>query len=225
MIILIYPKYVGGKFIANCLALSRHCVIQNRQLAEMDMKLNHTNEKYYQFKLNAVMQSLPKKDDMQNWSEYEFGCNDLYGVDENFYENNSIKTLRSEIEKLTVFDLLKGKRESCLIAHDYRTLMKYLLLHRTAKIIEFCNFDQFRAQSMRLKGSVKPETYEFTRHHHYQDQEFYQLDSFMIDVDNTFRDFVTFSAMMEKLYRYMGFDDYRPEILYPFYSSYIKLHQ
>ena len=225
MIILIYPKYVGGKFISNCLALSKNCVVQDEKIAKMDLKLNSESLRYYDFKLQTVMKSLPNKGDLKKWGEYEYGCEELYGIDEQTYKQSSIKKLKDIVDNIKILSILKDKKESCLIAHDYRTAMKYLLVHRDAKIIEFRNFDKFRDLALSLKSDTKPDGYDLSRTYHYKDQEFFKLDSYMIDVDSTFFDQLNFTEMMKNLYDYLGFEDFNEVLLYSFYSAYMELHE
>ena len=184
MIILVYPKYVGGKFISNCLALSRHCVVQDRQTALMDIKLgrNGFTDTYYKFKLAAVMKTLPLKQDMINWGRYEYGCDKLYGIDEEFYKTHSIKAISWKIQQDDIYPTLwECERDSCLITHDYRTLMKYLLVWPDAKVIEFDEYDSFRAIAATLKTGSETvlATYDYNTADEYyrQDQRFYRLDS------------------------------------------------
>ena len=225
MILLIYPKFVGGKFISNCLALSRHCVAQDRRIGLLESRMTVYDKKYYDFKLAVVMKSLPKLEDMNNWLSYEYGCFQLYGIDEEHYKQNSIRDLKEEIAKMEVIKILNNSnKQSCIISHDYRTAAKYMLVHPNATIIEFDNFDVFRDRARAIKSTGKDPDYEFSQQYHRQDQDFFKLDSFKIDVDTTFFDWPAFDDMMRHLYGYLGFDDYDPDRMYVFWDSYIQLH-
>jgi hypothetical protein len=76
-IILSFPRFAGGKFISNCLSLSKHCCPQDRYTASqlLDQPDN------YDFRLKQIMTTLPEnKANMINWiSKYEFGDQQLYG--------------------------------------------------------------------------------------------------------------------------------------------------
>ena len=229
MIFLIYPKYVGGKFISNCLALSKYCVVQNSALAKIDLKFKNIDQSYYDFKLNSILKSLPVKDQITNWSMFEFGCDKLYGINEAFYQDNDIKTIREQISTNKMLEEIQAHhKNSCTIVHDYRTLMKELVIFPNAKIIEFKNFDAFRKLSAQLKSSIDPtqdSTYNLTKEYHYKDQDFYQLESFVVDVDATFMEWYPFNQMMMLLYDFMGFDDYNSELVYKFWVAYTNLHR
>lgn len=226
MILLIYPKYVGGKFISNCLALSRHCVVQNATIAKMDLNCKHP-EKYYQFKLASVLKTLPEKSNLSKWADYEFGCTELYGIDEDFYKDSSITNIKDTIKSIEIFNTLQQhNKQSCLIAHDFRTLLKYLLIFPGARVVDFYNYREFRQLAASLKcGDVNEQGYKLAETYHINDRQFYQLDSFNIDVDDTFFSWHKFNTMMERLYRYLDFDDYQPELVKQFWEQYINLHK
>ena len=44
LIIMKYPPYAGGKFISNCLALSKHAVVQNEFIADLDYRFTENFE-------------------------------------------------------------------------------------------------------------------------------------------------------------------------------------
>jgi hypothetical protein len=76
-IILSFPQFAGGKFISNCLSLSKKCCPQDPQCAEYLL----SNPDDYEFRFNSVMKTLPPtRKEMINWiSTYEFGDAQLYG--------------------------------------------------------------------------------------------------------------------------------------------------
>lgn len=226
MIILNYPKFVGGKFVSNCIALSRHCVVQDKKIAQLDIKFS--GAEYYNFKLRSVLKSLPNKDAMNNWFAYEFGCKELYGIHETFYQDNSIAVINQEVNNLPILKQIQNaNKQSCIIAHDYRTALKYLLVYKDAKFVEFNNFDHFRLTAAKLKQKdfKEDEEYTLSAKYYHQDQEFFKLDSYTIDVDSTFFDWDKFDPMMQGLYDYLEFDDYQPELVKQFWDRYIELHK
>ena len=116
-----------------------------------------------------------------------------------------------------------------MIAHDYRTLLKYKEVFPGARVIEFKNFSKFRVKAALLKdprpSHVNDDDYRLGETYYFSDQDFFQLESYMIDVDGTFFDWDKFNPMMADLYNYLGFDDYQPELVKQFYTRYIELHQ
>lgn len=101
-----------------------------------------------------------------------------------------------------------------------------MLIYPQAKIIEFKNFDKFRELSAQLKGgNTTSNDYISAKEYHYKDQEFYRLESYMIDVDNTYMEWYPFNQLMQGLYDYLGFDDYNSELVYKFWVAYTNLHR
>ena len=226
LILLVYPKYVGGKFIANCLALSQHCLIQDKTLAEKDMSLSTFDSDYYDFKLDSVLKSIPPRDKMRNWSKYEFGCKELYGIDEDFYMQNDLEQIRNHIKQSDIFNAIRAsKRSTCIVTHDYKSLKKYLQVYPNAKVIDFQNFDYFRRLSATLKDPrpehIHDDDYHAGKNFYLKVKNYYQLDSFSIDVDKTFLNWELFDEMMKRLYDYLQFDDYQPGLVKKFWEAYI----
>ena len=190
-------------------------------------KFTDYDQRYYNFKLSAVLKTLPDRSNIGNWNQYEYGCQELYRINEDFYKNNSILEIKNLINNLEILNKIKqAERDSVTITHDYRTLVKYLLVHQQADILEFCNYEQFRKISAEMKGhEISTLDYEESHRYYVNDQKFYQLESFRIDVDGTFWDWKKFNDMMYKLYQYLEFTDYQPNLVKQFWQQYIDLHQ
>jgi len=75
LIIVWYPRYSGGKFIMNCLALSKHCVPLD--VAACNYLLEHPAD--YDYRLKKVLETLPAKDAMTEWLSYECDTDEFYG--------------------------------------------------------------------------------------------------------------------------------------------------
>lgn len=75
-IIVAFPRFAGGKFIMNCLSLSKFCCPQDPVVAEY--LLTHPDD--YNYRFNAIMKTLPEtREEMINWVDrYEFGDYQLY---------------------------------------------------------------------------------------------------------------------------------------------------
>jgi hypothetical protein len=75
-IILHFPRYAGGKFISNCLSLSKYACPQHASAVDYLIE----NPTDYQYRLNKVMTTLPPQNDAHNWiNRYEFGDQQLFG--------------------------------------------------------------------------------------------------------------------------------------------------
>jgi hypothetical protein len=94
-----FPRFAGGKFISNCLALSKKCYPQDITCAEYLLK----NPEDYKFRFDSVMKTLPPtRKEMINWiSTYEFGDSRLYGM-ETFYNwlSGMVSPLCESVQRL-----------------------------------------------------------------------------------------------------------------------------
>jgi len=74
-VIVSFMRFAGGKFLMNCLALSRHaCPMEPSAAAYL---LKHPDD--YDYRLQTVLKSLPPKNQMQKWLDFEFGDGATYG--------------------------------------------------------------------------------------------------------------------------------------------------
>ena len=63
---MMFPAYAGGKFISNCLCLSKHCL-------PMYEEFDFTKVNDYEYRLDTVLKTLPHSNNMAKWLSYEFG--------------------------------------------------------------------------------------------------------------------------------------------------------
>lgn len=146
MIIIAFPRFAGGKFISNCLSISRHCVPQNLKFAEY--LINHPTD--YQYRLNAVLSSLPPRNMMKKWiSHYEFNESLIYGSSwESWRQGQWSEDVNFDIiEKLTNANL-----QMFLVGHGEPTT--FLKIWPNARIIFLTNHRKFSEISLRLKSHL-----------------------------------------------------------------------
>ena len=76
-VILNFPRFAGGKFISNCLSLSRYCCPQDPAIARN--LLSRPSD--YNYRFSSIIRTLPPdRSDMSRWIQhYEFGDVQLYG--------------------------------------------------------------------------------------------------------------------------------------------------
>lgn len=75
VVILSYPPFAGGKFLSNCIALSKGACPQNPQAAEYLL----INAEDYDYRHTCVLKTLPPKNQLIQWKHFEFGDRQLYG--------------------------------------------------------------------------------------------------------------------------------------------------
>ena len=142
-IILQFPAYAGGKFISNCLSLSRHAVPQHATVAEY--LLNSPTD--YQYRFDRVVETLPPKHDMHNWiAKYEFGDRQLYGSMVSDWQQGQVSdSMVPLIEKLSQSSL-----GFFLVSHGHAGNL--LKVWPNATLIILTNWEKFYNISKQLKS-------------------------------------------------------------------------
>lgn len=146
-IILSFPRFAGGKFISNCLSLSRYCCPQDLTTAEYLL----TNPEDYDFRLRTVMSTLPPtRSKMINWiSQYEFGDREFYGPDVLQWKNGICQPPNKLIKLL-----LDANFKLFLVAHGGDLSVRNLLkVWPKATVIKFVNHVKFSTISKKLKSN------------------------------------------------------------------------
>ena len=147
-IILRFPRYAGGKFIGNCLALSQHAVPQHAEIAK-NLLVSPTD---CQYRFREIMKTLPStQDQMKNWVEkFEYGDLMMYGS-----VNKSWKH-RGSARELLVNSVTRELSNSNLcffqVSHnDENTLDNILKVWPNSRIVQLINHTTFSTISKYLK--------------------------------------------------------------------------
>lgn len=224
-----FPAYAGGKFISNCLCLSKNFIPMYKEF-----DFNKIND--YDYRLAIVCKTLPSSERMKQWLHYEFG---EYDVNSEFYKKIKILRLRC-----------------CFITHgsEYQSFVD-----NNREIVKLINYENFRLLAHglkktnrpyddednverfnKIKGSDWPEykllaTAGFdTRKLNLGDSltneinKFYPLGLSNVNVhlfdQNTIFDRIQFLNEVEKLYNSLKMEDFNRELTSIFYTRYAKLH-
>jgi len=145
-VIIQFPRYAGGKFISNCLALSRHSVPQNKQLAEYLLE----NPTDYDYRLTTVLNTLPPPNDMINWIDrYELGDMQLFGSGHLKWRRGENKNINDITTKLS-----NSKLKFFIVCHGGPDeLINLLSVWPNAKILMLINHNKFSKISGFLKAN------------------------------------------------------------------------
>lgn len=145
-IIISFPSYAGGKFISNCLSLSKHTCPQDPEAAEYLLK----NSDDYDYRLQKVMSTLPPKVKMQNWRSYEFGDSQLYGLDFENWFNYGLSNI-SAINPITQ-QLSTSSLKFFITDHSGPPRTNNLLkVWPNATVIRLINYRHFQDICVKLK--------------------------------------------------------------------------
>lgn len=137
-----YPGGSGGKFLMNCIGLSRHAVLQDAKLAGSQLQGNLTVQQKHHLLLQRI------QDTKQAWNDLDLGCHQLFH-DTN-YTNKPIMHPRFFHFHPVIHDLSWAEQYFCLASNSAIQLRNQLQIWRRAKVILFENTELF-LQTMRTK--------------------------------------------------------------------------
>ena len=214
VIIFNFPAGAGGKMLQNCVSLSRHCVLTKLEYALWQLTyVGGFDHNFYQQKLGWVLATLPTKDKMIHWLEYELGETLLYGI--NFLEfNKHIPVPNKEIYKLA-----DKKLWSTVTVHNFGAVEHYINYWPNIKHVSLINNKIFAKKSLFLKNPNLKFDNDWENLGHTPGGV-----GFKFDIDNTIYDTNKFLDQVEKLYEYLEFDDFQRDLISAYHSKYIELH-
>lgn len=232
-IIIFYPTLAGGKFVGNCLFLSKHCWI----------KYNHDSELVidqpgdYNLRLKLVLSTLPEKQKIQDWLNYEFAeykdypylysrakdknlkcIGTMHDLDENFLCNNQ------DIVRLTNYHKFRLKAKKLKNCHNYNTsqsMSRYAQLKGPSwpRFLEF--------QQLGFNTKFLPNKYDCVKS---EINNFYPAgmltnNYYLVDMSvPILTDWYSFSKQIKNLYFKLDLDDFNADLIKVYYDSYIDLH-
>jgi len=253
-VVVSYPAFSGGKFIVNCLSLSRHsCLMDNRSAVHV---LKNPGD--YEFRLQQVMATLPLKEDLLNWQRYEFDEVKLYG--KHFETLPVPEQLAPIVEQLS-----KSNLKFYTIDHNGPpNINNTLSIWPNATVVRLINCRHFQNISIQLKstrhdatqlcgnyceekynqlcGPSWPSWEEFDQVGHdvrripnVDDTVISEINQYypwntvsnnvvQFDMDACIFDETKFLESMQQLYQTLGLDDFNRELVLKFYQAYINLH-
>ena len=147
-IVLQFPRFAGGKFVGNCLALSRYTCPQNQEIA--NYLLDHPAD--YEYRYQSIIKTLPpSQQEMVHWiTKYEYGDSQLYGP----AHVQWIQTGRPHTELINQIttQLSNSQLHFFLVSHDHP--FNLLNVWTNAQVIVLVNHKKFSDVSMKLKTTV-----------------------------------------------------------------------
>jgi len=251
-IIMHFPSYSGGKFIQNCLALSKECALLSLNTVDQ-LTVEPDN---YKYRLDCVLSTLPKRGNMKNWvSDYEFGDYEFYGDAFINWQEGLDALVSEKVQKVFDADL-----HFFITAHSLDIVSKLISVWNNATIVSLINYEQFQIKAHKLKsttriidnanesaskynqlkGSDWPLWVEFQENAYNIDlfdninnniqneiKEFYPTfknKHFVFNVDKCFLNNERFISEMKQLYTNLNFGDFNEEFITSYWNRYIELH-
>ena len=246
-----FPAYAGGKFISNCLALSKNCMIMDKD--SVGYLTEHSLD--YEYRLQKIISILPNKNqNMKNWvALYEFGDSAMYGHSFAEWQQGNDGEPNDE----TMF-LANSSFRFTMTAHSLGSVDAMLKFWKDATVISLVNYRKFQSIAWKkkgtgniknanecvekyniLKGISWPSWEEFEKvgynvtnmDKRYSpnilseiEQYYPSVSNYAFDVDSCIFDKNKLLSNIRQLYQYLKFDDYNDELVSTYWEKYIALH-
>lgn len=190
--------YSGGKFLANCLALSRHVLCMKEGFARTDVYwTDPIDSEYYNFKLKSILTSLPTDfSKIKEWKTFELSDN---------------------LSRIANNPLI-SQRIICHTAHTDEQMAEKIKKHPNIKIIKLVNYQRF-AQTCYLLKSIDNNLYQFKHSCKFWSDN--QIKSDFQFNTNTIFSRVDFPVEMKRLYDFLGIDDFQQDLIEKFHLAYL----
>lgn len=133
LIIACYIPGAGGKFILNCLGLSRHVVLQDQELAQHQLNNQLSPKDKHALLLERIT------DTDQTWSDLGLGCRELFG--DAIYNNK--KNCGDFKFAPVIAELSNSNLKFCLVSHEYPRVANQLKVWANAHCIIFTDEIKF----------------------------------------------------------------------------------
>jgi hypothetical protein len=212
VIIFNFPAGAGGKMLQNCVGLSRHCVLSKLEYAQWQLNIE-VNQSFYKQKLLWILKTLPTKNNIYRWLSYEFSELEIYGI--NFLGFNKHVPIPNKV----MYKLADKKLWSTVTVHNFGAVEHYVNYWPIVKHVSLVKNQIFGQKSLSLKNPALKFDNDWVTSGYTPNGL-----SFEFDVDNTIYDTNKFVDQVEKLYEYLEFNDFRPDLIAAYHSKYIELH-
>ena len=141
-IVINYPPYTGGRFIANCLSLSKHALLTDP--ACVDYVISNPSD--YGYRLAKILKTLPSRSNMIHWNDYELDI--IQPTSLINYEQND------PVRRINIKKMAQSGMAYFIIAHgDVGGLKSIVDLCKNSKIVKLVNSRKFQTICLELKKS------------------------------------------------------------------------
>jgi hypothetical protein len=149
LVIVGYPQYTGGKFLMNCLSMSRHAIPPDRDAYEHLIE----NQDDYEFRRKFALNTLPLENEMNKWLRFEANCSTFLSPTSsgNFINDitiilNDLLNGTAHIQTYEMLDSIRRKKLTIFSetpSYEFQNLIPYYKIFPKFKLIQFINFNKF----------------------------------------------------------------------------------
>jgi hypothetical protein len=198
------------------LALSKNVILNDGELARIELSLDENDPGFYNFKLRSVLKSFPPDITQgQAWTEFPIFYEPLY---------DSAVAKNKTVCRITHWN---PKEDDANFNKDWldHSLEYWTNRHGTMPIVRLTNFAKFAKMCYKLKMPSKSDPpSDFEQGCLDWDEFNKNIGDITVDIDSFMFNQSSFLSETKKLYEFFKFDDYNPELLLKFYTPYLKAH-
>ena len=216
IIIFNFPAGAGGKMLQNCVGLSRYCVLNHHSALEWQVNYNQPlTDEFYDQKMQWILATVPLgKNCLIDWLAFEIDKDQPHGMGFRGFQIDKLPIANQDYYRAAELGLW-----ATISVHNYESFYHYTQYWPTVRHVCLINNVHFTKKSL----SVKNKNLNF-------DESWSTLGitpqdiGFNFDVDNCIYNTNSFVDQVSDLYKFLEFDDFRPELIARYHSQYIKLH-
>ena len=221
-IVVNFPSYAGGKFIINCLSLSKYTHPQSA----IGHLIDHPND--YNYRFNLVMKTLPPPTEMLNWRHFELGNSDFKlggSKKQELVWGDWTQNGKFAIESEPNFEQLDASKLKFFLV-NHSAVEDLLNSWTNATVVALQNYEKFQQLAVALKSTNTEllQNLPTTGFSYGAFKYSFKNDVVLFDIDRCIFDRAVFLSSMKQLYLDLGFNDFNNELIDQFYCAYMELH-
>jgi len=212
----------GGKFIQNCLALSKHCVLKHADWTGWQLAQCEYDAAFYQQKLNWAASTVPT--DMTQWLANELGDMQYFGQ---LFLDSTTKDLTADQLPARLHHVAQQHLWCTYSAHNHNVIDYLHKYWPAVKIVNMWPARKFLEQWLPKKNQALWQAFAHLTDIDYDNYCGHSPKdkSFWVDMDNTIYNETAFLTQMDSLYTWLGWDDFAAAPIVEFYRLYRNTHQ
>jgi hypothetical protein len=168
---------------------------------------------YYDQKLRYALSTLPPKNEMHRWLEYELGEIKMYGMNFLGFQNET------PIPWPEAYDAAKANLWCVITVHNYTSAEYYKNYWPTIQHVCLRNSEQFARKNVGLKCGNSEYDVDWNKTGRNP-----KGTAYFFNIDDTIYNEGKFLNQVGRLYEYLGFDDFQRDLVKSYYQKYIELH-
>ena len=210
-----YSPGAGGNFVQNCLGLSRHCVLRDRNFVEWQLTAT-VGPDFYQQKLAWVLDTVPPVID-HNWVNYELGSHRMIGFrmsDHTVCQDIPIVIHQAAEQRLWVTQGIHSYSQTEYLLRCWPQV-RYINVPGKMWAQQWCKIKKNKSIFGNKETQVIPWSYSDWQA---------SPNAYEFDIDATIYSELEFLQAMRALYEWIEWDDFDQAPVAEYYRAYKSAH-